>query len=197
MSSINDYYFNSMGRLGSDTTDNTQRNLQNTKFSTYMLSEYFSGNLSDAHIKFATQQPAMNVNSKVHGNGINSNIVDIDSLLMIKTTQDRPLEKLQLMQRPFATVPFLGRGSCDTTLELQLLHGDTVHEKKSTSTIMSQSFMGYTLHPLDEKMEERVKNPANTVEEAALDGWVRGGMTTREMINDSKFNNTHRPNNLM
>jgi hypothetical protein len=28
-------------------------------------------------------------------------------------------------------------------------------------------------------MEERVNNPAYTVQEAALDGWVRGGANTR------------------
>lgn len=197
MSFTSDYYFNSMGRIGMDVTDNTQINLQNTRFCNYMLSDYFSNNLTDAHVKFATQQPTTMFTGLATGHGLNGNIVDVDSLLMIKKEQDRPLEKLQLMQRPFATVPYLGRGSCDTTLELQLLHGDTVHDKKSTSTIMSQSFMGYTLYPTDAKMEERVSNPANTVEESALDGWVRGGMATREMMNDPKMSNSHRPNNLV
>jgi hypothetical protein len=43
-------------------------------------------------------------------------------------------------------------------------------------------------------MEERVKNPANTVEEAALDGWVRGGMTTRDMSTDDIMRKNNRPN---
>jgi hypothetical protein len=91
------------------------------------------------------------------------------------------------MQRPFLTVPFLGKGSCDTTLESQLLQGDTVLQdtKKSTSTIMTQSFMGYTLYPTDSQMEEQTNNPAYKVEEAALQGWVRGGASSREMGNPS------------
>ena len=55
MSFTSDYYFNSMGRIGMDVTDNTQINLQNTRFCNYMLSDYFSNNLTDAHVKFANQ----------------------------------------------------------------------------------------------------------------------------------------------
>ena len=83
------------------------------------------------------------------------------------------------MQRQFNTVPYLGRGSVDPTLELQLLEGEPVGEKKSTSTVMSQSFMGYTLHPTNNEMEERVTDPKLNVEESAMKGWVRGGADTR------------------
>ena len=37
--------------------------------------------------------------------------------------------------------------------------------------------------------------PAKNVEEAALNGWVRGGMTTRDMSSDTKFQNGNRPSN--
>ena len=83
------------------------------------------------------------------------------------------------MQRPFLTVPYLGRGSVDPVLELQIKEGEPMGEKKSVSTIMSQSFMGYTLYPTDSNMEERVSNTKNTVEESAMNGWVRGGAGTR------------------
>ena len=47
---------------------------------------------------------------------------------------------------------------------------------------------------VDEKMENYVSDPSNTVEEAALDGWVRGGMTTREMTVDEAVQKYNRPN---
>ena len=115
MSFVSDYTFNNMGRLGSDITDNTQRNLQNTKQANYLFSDYVSGNLSDSHVKFATSNLTTNFTGLTHGTGLNGNLVDVDSSLMLKKGEDRPLEKLQLMQRPFLTVPFLGKGSCDTT----------------------------------------------------------------------------------
>jgi hypothetical protein len=69
-----------------------------------------------------------------------------------------------------------------------------VSDKKSVSTIMDKSFSNYALYPTDKKMEDRVTNAANNVEEAALDGWVRGGMTTREMSNNDIMKKNNRPN---
>ena len=43
-------------------------------------------------------------------------------------------------------------------------------------------------------MEERVNDASHTVEEAALDGWVRGGMASREMSNDELMKHNNRPN---
>jgi hypothetical protein len=164
-----------MGRIGLDATDLTQRNMHNTRFSNYMLSEFFSDKTTNSQVKFATQQPTM----MVSGTGIASSVIDVNSMLTLKTEQERPLEKLMLYPRPFLTVPYLGRGSCDPTLESQLQQGEIVSDKKSVSTIMEQSFSNYAMYPTDSQMEERVNNPAFTVQEAALDGWVRGGSSTR------------------
>ena len=49
------------------------------------------------------------------------------------------------------------------------------------------------MYPLDNRMTERVKNTSYTVEESALDGWVRGGIASREMEFDPAFQNTNRP----
>jgi hypothetical protein len=128
------------------------------------------------------------------GTGLIGSAVDAESILKLKTEQDHAVEKLQLFQRPFATVPYLGRGSCDPSIESQLLLGEMVSDKKSVSTIMDKSFSNYALYPTDKKMEDRVTNAANNVEEAALDGWVRGGMTTREMSNNDIMKKNNRPN---
>jgi hypothetical protein len=177
--SSSSYTFNNMGRIGLDATDLTQRNMHNTRFSNYMLSEFFSDKTSDSQVKFATQQPTM----MVSGSGIASSVIDVNSMLTLKTEQERPLEKLMLHPRPFVTVPYLGRGSCDPTLESQLQQGELISDRKSVSTIMEQSFSNYVMYPTDTQMEERVKNPAFTVEESALSGWVRGGQSTRNFSN--------------
>jgi hypothetical protein len=59
---------------------------------------------------------------------------------------------------------------------------------------MDKSFAKYALYPTDSKMEERVNNAANNVEEAALSGWVRGGMATRDMSADPNMVKNNRPN---
>ena len=194
MASLSPYTFNNTGRIGSDSTDQSQRNTTNTHYANYMLTDHFSSTLSDNHVKFAMQQPTMNFNGLANGNGIHNTAVDKESMLKLKTTEERPLEKLQLFSRPFITVPYLGRGSCDPTMESRLQQGEPVTEKKSVSTIMDKSFNEYYLQPTDDKMENYVSDPSNTVEEAALDGWVRGGMTTREMTVDEAVQKYNRPN---
>jgi len=193
MSISRDYIFNNLDRLDADPTDNSQLNLQNTRFTNYMLANYFSDSVSDTHISFATAQKSVMMNSVGGGPGIASSAIDDDSRLLIKTQQERSLEKLQLMQRPFLTVPYLGRGSCDPALESQLQQGEVIADKKSVSTVMEKSFMGYTLYPTDSKMQEHVNNPSYTVEESALSGWVRGGVPTREIAMDQSFSKNHRP----
>jgi len=189
MAFVNNYMFNNMGHLGNDAVDETQRNVSNTRFATWSLSNYFSQNSSDSHVQFATQMPTVNYNGTFLGAGINASLVDIDSHLMLNTENERPMEKLSLIERPFLTVPYLGRGSCDPALESQLQQGEIVSDKKSVSTIMDKSFSGYSLYPLDSKMEEHVNN----AEETALNGWVRGGMLTRNMSADDSFRQNNRP----
>jgi len=191
---MSDYSFYHMARIGSDAVDNTQRNIYNTRFSGYTLSNYFSDSVSDNHVQFATQHPTLMYTGLNGATSFNGGLVDVDSMLMLKSQQERSLEKLSLEPRPFLTVPYLGRGSCNTLLETQMLVGEPTHGLKSSSTIMDKSFMDYALYPTDSKMKEQVSNPKYTVEEAALDGWVRGGMTSRDMMNDPAFGQNARPN---
>jgi hypothetical protein len=194
MASLSTYTFNNMGNLGSDVTDQSQKTVYNTRFANYTLSNYFSELTSDSHVKFAINQPTLNFTGVAHGQGLSAMGIDVDTTLLLKTEQERSLEKLQLFERPFLTVPYLGRGSADPTLESQLLHGEMVSDKKSISTIMEKSFAPYSLYPMDSKMESFVKDPKNTVQEAALDGWTRGGAATRDMAGDDGLVKNNRPN---
>ena len=169
------YDFNSNDRIGVDQVGNTQRQLQNTRFSNYMLSSYFSESLTNDTVSFATRYPTINLNGLANGDGLNSVIVDMDSALTIGSEQERALEKLQLMQRPFVTIPYLGRGTVNPDLESQLLQGESIFEKKGISTVMTQSFMPYIANPVNTGADSSFE-----VEEYALQGWIRGGVPTRE-----------------
>jgi hypothetical protein len=195
MSTVKDYTFYNLDRIEDDSTCESQRSMQNSRFATYTTSNFFNEFSSDMQVKFATSQPGIVQNGVNGGSGVGSAQVDADSFLHLKTEQERNLGRLQLMQRTFASVPYLGKGSCDPLLESQLLTGEAVADKKSVATIMSQSFMGYSLYPTSDKMNERVTDPKYKVEEVALDGWVRGGDATRirgDIIYESQ---TSRPQN--
>lgn len=190
MSTTSNYKFNNVDRIEDDSTTLTQRTLQNDRYSNYATMNYFSNIANDEPIRFATSQPAI-IPVGVMGSGVGGNNVDGESLLLLKTDQERALGRLNLMERQFLTVPYLGRGSVDPALELRLLEGEPMGEKKSISTVTAQSFMGYTLHPSSKEMEEK---SGVRIEESAMKGWVRGGSATRAPV-DTELAKKGRPSN--
>lgn len=178
MASLHSYVFHSNERIRNDGTDKSQQTVMNSKFNNYMMSNYFSESRSDDHVNFATAQAGFMFSSGAIS-GATAATVDVDSKFSILKENARSLEKLSLQTRPFVAVPYLGRGSCDTMLESQLKQGDLVSNKKSVSTITEQSFMNNQMYPLLDSIKDTITNPKYLVQEAALDGWTRGGSTTR------------------
>ena len=174
------YPFHNNDRMSNDVIDNTLQTNSNNSYMKYILTDHALD--TGSYINFATEQPMVSFSGITHGNGLNGRVVDNESSLIMKNTNERPLEKLQLNQRPFATVPYLGRGGFNIAMESQLQQGEIASDKKSINTITEKSFMVYSMYPVDDTMKERVVNPSHNVEEYALDGWVRGGLPTREMV---------------
>ena len=57
MASLTPYTFHNTDRIGTDSTDQTQRNVSNTQFANYMLTDHFSKKISDDHVKFVKGSP--------------------------------------------------------------------------------------------------------------------------------------------
>jgi hypothetical protein len=193
MASLYPYTFNGATRIRADNTDRTQQNIQSNKYSEHMMTSYFSNNKSDDYVQFGTSQPGLMFFGGATGGaskGVGAATVDTDTMLTIKRENARALEKLSLQQRPFLTVPYLGRGSCDVGLECQLRQGDVVSGKKSVSTVTEQSFINVQMTPLIDDVKSKITNPAYLIQESALDGWVRGGTATR---NEVYAGNSHMP----
>ena len=51
---------------------------------------------------------------------------------------------------------------------------------------MDKPYINYEEYPLMDNVKTRINNPANSIEELALEGWTRGGVPTRDMENDAK-----------
>jgi hypothetical protein len=167
--------FNSSSDLTSDKTDQTQKSLQNTKFANYMLSNYSNENiLSSGFIDFESKNLSVITGNPI-GPGIGGDVIDMDSNLKMNFVMERPFEKLSLSQRPYTTVPYLGRGSCDSDVELKLMIGQYFFDKKSENNIMEKSFSDYSLmHPLSNEQNE------NKIE-AFDNNSNRGGESSRTM----------------
>jgi hypothetical protein len=89
-------------------------------------------------------------------------------------------------------VPFLGRGSVDPILEAQIQQGDTNTNKRSVTNLSEKSYLKYHTAPLLPNIQNRVTNPAYCVEGVASEGWIRGGVPSRELTRDREYYNNQK-----
>ena len=187
MSIISDYKFNNMGRIGNDSCDLSQRNVQNVKKGNYTLTNY---NVDDCmmtkSIDIATSQPNV-FYSGTHQMGLGGCNVNVNSDLSIGQIQTHPKCKLSLYQRPFLTVPYLGKGPSNPVLESRLTQGENSVNRKSVNPLSEQSYKPYSDYPLIPTIQATVQNPANLVEGVAAEGWIRGGIPSRELARDKDY----------
>ena len=194
MASVSDFMFNNMARIGNDNCGQSQRNVQNVKSGNYTLTNPFNGDcLMNKGINFALEQPNVNYTGtkEMAPEGCN---VDINSKLKIGSEQTHPKCKLSLEQRPYLTVPFLGRGPGNALLESQILQGEQVTNRKSITNVTEKSHMVYSNTPMIPSLAASINNPANLIENSASEGWIRGGLPSRELTKDYDYFTTHTKN---
>ena len=136
--------------------------------------------MSDA-VSMATCQPAVNYTGS-RQLGVGGCNVDENSVLRL-TDMSRDKCRVSLWQRPFATVPYLGRGRSDNLVESNLRRGETgalSASNKSTHPSSEVSYLRYTSTPLLPQLKKDVDNSARKIEEDAANGWIRGGLPSRE-----------------
>jgi|TARA_B100001250_G_scaffold20575_1_gene17467 hypothetical protein len=192
MASVHDYTFNQTTRIGDDQCDLSQRNVQNSEAATYMLNNFRPACPMSNAVEFATSQPDVNFTGSFQV-GIGGCNIDQNSELSL-TRLSRPKCKISLQERPFATVPFLGRGKSNPMLESQLQQGDLGSNRKSVNPSSEVCYSNYTQTPMIPSLQATVTNPANLVEGAAAEGWIRGGLPSRELTRDKDYANTHTSN---
>ena len=191
MADIYSYTFDNMTRIGLDNCCIDQDTIQNSQAANYMLQNYF---LSDCTMKkpieLATTQPGIMYNGGFNVGAGGCNIND-SSKLQIGTIQTHPKCRIDLFQRPFATVPYLGRGVVNPIIESQIQQGEMVVNKKSVINLSEKSYIKYHQTPLLKSVHDKINNPANSVESVASPNWVRGGVPSRELTRDKEYYNKH------
>ena len=190
----NNGIFDAVTRIGEDNCAMSQDNIQNAQSSTYMTQNYF---LSQCGMKqpiaFATSQPAIVYNGGL-GMSVGGCNVNESSNLLIGSIQTNPKCRLNLQERPFATIPYLGRGPCNAVLEAELQQGDQITNKKSITTTSEKCYLPYSNYPLIDPIKETITNPEYLVEGAAAQGWVRGGVPSRDLVREKQYANDQTKN---
>jgi len=183
MANVSNYTFENMSRIGSDECCMSQTDLQNVGYANYMLQNYFASDCSmKSPIALATSQPGV-FYSGGYNSGAGGCNIDDSSNLQIGSIQTHPKAKLDLFHRPFATVPFLGRGSVNAVMEAQIMQGEMLTNKRSVNNLSERSYLKYYQTPLLASVKERIDNDAASKDTG--NGWVRGGMPSRELTRDT------------
>ena len=192
MSLISDFNFNKMARIGNDTCDISQRNIQSVNSANYMMENYYPSCPMSQAIKFATAQPNVFYNGSQQV-GIGGCNIDDNSKLTL-TDLSRPKCRISLLERPFLTVPYLGRGPSNVELESQIQQGNININRRSVSTTTETSHFNYNSYPLIPQLQATINNPANLVEGEAAEGWIRGGLPSRDLQKDKDYTSGHTDN---
>ena len=190
---ISSYTFNNTGNIKDDQCCIDQDSVQNSLACSYVLQNYFMNDCSmNNSIKLATQQPCVNYKG-TYNTCVGGYNIDDSSKLLIGTIQTHPKCHISLFQRPFATVPYLGRGSTCPVLESQLQQGDLITNKKSVTQLTEKNYSSKYNTPLIPSLRNTITNPKNCVEESANSGFIRGGVPSRELTRDQDYYTTKTP----
>ena len=179
------YAFENTTRICNDSKYIDQVYLQNMAYSNYLMNNYFGSDcLMTTPVQLATQQPGINYKGG-HQTGSGGCNIDSNSKLMTDTILAHPRGKLDLMQRPFVTVPYLGRGYVDSVVESKIMQGDYNFNRKTSNNTTELSYIPYSSTPLLSDIKERITNPVYSVEGVASGDWIRGGVPSRELTRDT------------
>jgi len=189
MANTYSYTFDNTSRLGNDQCCISQTDIQNVASCNYSTQNYFASDCSMKNpIELATSQPGIMYNGG-YNTGAGGCNIDTSSKLLIGTIQTHPKSSIDLFHRPFATVPFLGRGSVNPIMESQIQQGEQIVNKRSVNTLSEKSYIKYHQTPLLPAVQERLNNSATKIENDASDGWIRGGVPSRELTRDTEYSN--------
>lgn len=192
MANVSSYTFDNMSRIGNDNCCIDQNTIQNVASCNYMTQNYFASDCSMKNpISLATSQPGVMYNGGYNSGAGGCNINE-NSELLIGSIQTHPRCHIDLFQRPFATVPFLGRGSVNPVIESQIQQGELVVNKRSVNNLSETSYIKYHQTPLLPAIKEKMSDSSKKIESDASDGWIRGGVPSRELTRDTDYFNKHK-----
>ena len=182
MSNVVDFMFNNLSRIGQDHYNHTQDSFVNNGHSSYMLTNLNKTNEKKA-VEVSTTYPTMNMKSTTQVGPYN--IDQNTSLIKSKLTNQNC--KINLQERSYLTVPYLGKGNVDVGLENNLKFGDTFKEKKSCSQLTEKEEIDLIGYPMNKQLKQTITDPSKHIEESAVKGWVRGGIPSREIYRNKEY----------
>jgi hypothetical protein len=168
-------------RVRDDPCDQTVQNRESSAPGSYQLTNLVPSNATA--LRAATQQVSV---PAAAGYGWSASHIDVDSVLRNHSVQTNsphcPL-RARVQARPFASVPYMGRGKGEADLESKLQFGQIVRQGKECGTV-SDTFFENQFTPMIPYVAQNVQNPVHLIPEVASAGWVRAGIPSRQWVRD-------------
>ena len=163
-----------MGRIGMDSSSQTQQDIQNQQYCTYLLDSWKPPTRPAFDVM--VHNPGMNL-----GQSWNPAVTDVGSSLTIGSTQTRASGPIDLFSRPFSTVPFMGRGAVDAGTEARLQQGEQMTNRRSVNTLSEANTFALSQVPLLPHVRQSM------VVSSVATPFQRGGLDTRDMQRDTQL----------
>ena len=138
--------------------------------------------------KMALTQPNVNFTDGYGYSAMNGCNIDVDSGLRNNPdvlTNKKCIQTLN--ERPYLTVPFMGRGTGDINSELDVLQGENTFVRKGCNTLAGYDYSERHFVPMIKKLEKTVQDTKHIVNEDASADWVRGGIPSRQLVRNKEF----------
>ena len=119
-----------------------------------------------------------------NGNDVAPCVIDDSSKLRIGLQRRYPKCNQQLFERPYLTVPYMGRGQLNVDEDSVLKFAEDTKLKRS-SNVLSGITIANSFTPLLPYLEWNVQNPQHLIEEEQ--GWIRSGAPSRLVVRDSDY----------
>ena len=119
-----------------------------------------------------------------NGNDVAPCVIDDSSKLRWGLQKKFPKCNQQLFERPYLTVPYMGRGQLNVDEDSVLKFAEDTKLKRS-SNVLSGITIANSFTPLLPYLEWNVQNPQHLIEEEQ--GWIRSGAPSRLVVRDSDY----------
>lgn len=113
-------------------------------------------------------------------------VVDDGSRLRIGLHKKYPKCVQQLYERPYKTIPYMGRGYLRPDEESELKFAEDTKIKRSCNTL-SGITIPHVFSPLIDHLSYNIQNEQHIVQEAVEPAWRRGGADTRLVVRDYDY----------
>ena len=113
-------------------------------------------------------------------------VVDDGSKLRIGLHKKYPKCNQQLFERPYKTVPYMGKGVLKIDEDSVLKFAEPTSIKRSSNTLSGISIPNQ-FTPLIDHLSYNVQNPDHIIQESVDKGWVRSGQASRLIVRDTDY----------